>query len=354
MKWIIPISCALFAGISIVTLRSIMPDLMQRQLLYFVIGFFLFGLINLLSYQKLLKVSGVLYFFLIFSLLMLLLIGSATRSTMRWIDLFGGFKVQPSQFAPLIISLFIANHWQEVENRGWKGLVKFLSIIMLPVGLIFLQPDFGTSMVLFVSVLSLLIFIKISKKQLFTLIGVGLLVMIGVWGMLFKPYQRARITSFFIGNESEVTSSYNSRQALIAVGSGGLYGRGLGAGVQSHLKFLPERQTDFVFASMAEEWGFVGSCLIILLYSLLLFILLHYLFVCNDDSVKAVILILVMSLFLQITINIGMNMGLLPITGLTLPLLSYGGSSVISFLLHFGVVFKIINQQQPRAKLRIC
>ncbi|KUK83111.1 MAG: Rod shape-determining protein RodA, partial [Microgenomates bacterium 39_6] len=193
-----------------------------------------------------------------------------------------------------------------------------------------------------------------SKQQLFSLLGIGLLLMFGVWGMLLKPYQRARITNFFTGNEQEASSTYNSRQALIAVGSGGLYGRGLGAGVQSHLKFLPERQTDFIFASIAEEWGFVGSFLIILIYSLLLFVLLHYLYINTNSTSRIVIMVLIISLFLQITINIGMNMNLLPITGLTLPLLSYGGSSVISFLLHFGVAFKIINEQQPEVKLRIC
>lgn len=354
MKWIIPVSCVLLAGISIVTLRSIAPDLMQRQSLYFLIGFALFALVNAVSYLKLLKFSGLFYFLLIVSLVLLLLIGSTTRSTVRWIDLFGGFKIQPSQFAPIIVSLFLSSQWLQIIVKGWRSFLRYFLIVLTPVGLVFLQPDFGTSLVLLISFLSLMIFLNISKKQLFVFSLIGSLLMIGVWGIMLKPYQRARITNFFVGSETEKAASYNARQALIAVGSGGLYGRGLGAGVQSHLKFLPERQTDFVFASIAEEWGFVGSLLIILVYSSFFFVLLYYLFQVNDSSKKVVILVLLTNLFLQVVINIGMNMGLLPITGLTLPLLSYGGSSVISFLLHFGIAFKIINQRHPEAKLRIC
>ncbi|KUK79171.1 MAG: Rod shape-determining protein RodA, partial [Microgenomates bacterium 39_7] len=131
MKWIIPVGCVLLAGISIVTLRSIAPELMQRQLLYFVIGFICFGLINMARYQDLLKLSGLFYILMILSLVMLLLIGSATRSTVRWIDLFGGFKVQPSQFAPLFISMFLANLWPVIISQGQRGLFKFLAIILV-------------------------------------------------------------------------------------------------------------------------------------------------------------------------------------------------------------------------------
>lgn len=353
MKWIIPIGCVLLAGVSLVALRSIAPELMQRQLLYFLLGFVLFYLANRINFQTWLKGGFLFYLILILVLLLLLALGTATRSTMRWIDLAAGFRVQPSQFATLAASLLIASRWKFFANRGWVSLAALFTVILIPVLLVFVQPDFGTSMIILISLFSLFIFVPITFKQLAAAAFLGGVVLVAVWGMMLRPYQRARITSFFSGGEGELSATYNARQSLIAVGSGELYGRGLGAGVQSHLRFLPERQTDFVFASIAEEWGFVGSGLIVLIYLSMIISLMYSLLITKNSAKRVIILVLAVNLFFQAAINVGMNLGLAPITGLTLPLISYGGSSVISFMIFFGLAFKLIDDREPRVKFSI-
>lgn len=353
MKWIIPIGCFLLSGVSLVTLRSIAPELMQRQLLYFLVGFALFYFVNKISFQFWKKNSLPFYALILLVLLALLIFGTATRSTMRWIDLPAGFRVQPSQFVSFIVALLLASNWKRYSKKGWRGLLSLMAIILPPVLLVFAQPDFGTSLVILMSLSSLLILMPVTFKQLAIMGASGLVLMFVVWGMLLKPYQRARITGFFSGGEGELSATYNARQSLIAVGSGELFGRGLGAGVQSHLRFLPERQTDFVFASIAEEWGFVGSALIVFIYLFLMIALVHALYTTRTDAKRVLILVLTVNLFIQVAVNIGMNLGLAPITGLTLPLLSYGGSSIISYLFFFGIVFKLIDDRQSNVKIRI-
>ncbi len=354
MKWIIPITTGLLAGISLVSLSSIAPDLMPRQLSYFLLGYLFFFLINKLKFQELLKYSGVFYVFTILALFLLLVLGISTRSTVRWINLPFGFKIQPSQFVPLVVSLFLASRMKKLNLDRWRELLKFSIYILIPAVLVFLQPDFGTSIVISISLFSILLISKIRIKQLLMLLGVFLFVLLFAWFFVLKPYQKARITGF-ISPQGQVdqNSSYNARQALIAVGSGQLFGRGLGAGVQSHLRFLPERQTDFIFASIAEEWGFIGSMVIIMLYLILLSCLLYSAYKADDLRIKMILIVLFVNLFLQISINIGMNIGLLPITGLTLPLLSYGGSSILSFMIFLGLAFNVISLHRAKVSLNI-
>lgn len=354
MKWIIPITIGLLAGISLVSLSSIAPDLMPRQFVYFVVGYLSFFLISKIRLRQLFNLSNVLYASSLLVLILLLILGISTRATVRWINLPMGFKVQPSQFIPLVVSLFLANKLKGFKIETWKGLIKFSFYILLPTILVFLQPDFGTSIVIAFSLFSTLSFSKIRAKQLLTLFGVAGFILVFAWLFILKPYQKARITGF-LTNRGEVdqNSSYNARQSLIAVGSGQMFGRGLGSGVQSHLRFLPERQTDFIFASIAEEWGFIGSIIIISLYFLLLSVLLYAAYRADDPRHQLILFVLFINLFLQIVINIGMNMGLLPITGLTLPLLSYGGSSILSFMIFLGLAFNVISLHKPKVSLTI-
>jgi rod shape determining protein RodA len=171
-----------------------------------------------------------------------------------------------------------------------------------------------------------------------------------LWFLVFKDYQKNRLLGFLNLHQAsadlqitaqETSSAYNARQALIAVGSGQFWGRGIGQGVQSHLRFLPERQTDFIFASFAEEWGFVGAIFLLLMYFLLLFFLLYLAYKVDDFGQKLYLLVLFAMFLVQIFINIGMNLAILPITGITLPFLSYGGSSVISLFFALSIAQSI-------------
>ncbi len=354
MKWIIPISSGLLASISLVSLRSIAPDLMQRQLIYFLAASCIFFLMQKIRFEFLVQKSIIFYLLTIFTLLLLFGLGVTTRSTVRWIELPLGFKIQPSQFVPVIVSLLLAKKWSKQKIQSWKGLLNFLITLFLPIVLVLLQPDFGTSVVILVSLLSTLLFSSIRFKQVVSLSVVGVISLVLLWSLILKPYQKSRITSFFNREQQQAqASAYNARQALIAVGSGQVFGRGLGAGVQSHLRFLPERQTDFIFASIAEEWGLVGSLIILCLYFSLLITLLVACYQADVAEHQVIIIVLFVNLFSQIFVNIGMNVGLVPITGLTLPFLSYGGSSIISFSIYLGLVFNVISLRRTKPSLEI-
>jgi rod shape determining protein RodA len=345
IKWFIPITISILAAVSLITLKSIGPELILRQLLYFSIGSLIFFGVSKFKFSQIVRFSPWLFGVLNLVLVLLLLVGTVTRSTARWIELFGGFKLQPSQFLPLVLVLVIIKYWSRFKLFQFKGLLLLLLLIMLPAGLVFLQPDLGTSLVVVFSSLPVLLLAPVKWKH----IGVVILIFVllgGVgWLFLMRPYQKTRILSFFSSQTVSLDAEYHARQALIAVGSGEFYGRGLGAGVQSHLRFLPERQTDFVFASIAEEWGFIGSGLIVLLYGVLLSVLLRTAIISDNISHQLFLVSLLTLLLLHITVNIGMNIGLLPITGLTLPFISFGGSSIISFLISLGIAFNILGQQ---------
>jgi rod shape determining protein RodA len=214
--------------------------------------------------------------------------------------------------------------------------------------LINLQPDFGTAIVYLLALRVFLFFNRLGWQKLVVFLSVGVLGAVVVWFFVLGDYQKSRLTSFlvFISPERSLSSdfrqessaAYNARQAVIAVGAGQLWGRGLGQGPQSHLKFLPERQTDFIFASFVEEWGFLGSLLILGLYFALLTFLLYLVYVEENRGKKLYMLSILMMLITQIFINIGMNLALLPITGITLPFLSYGGSSILALFYCLALV----------------
>ena len=342
----------LFAVLSLTTLRSIVPNLLYKQTIAFALAFVVFFVVCKLPFAFHVKISKWLYLLLILSLLFLLIYGSITRGISAWIVLPFGFKFQPSQLAVPITGLYLVNFFKKEQKFTWLLFMQTLAIISLPAILILLEPDFGTVLV-FGAALSIFIFFNhLNFKQILSLFSIGLLVITVLWFLVFKDYQRNRILGFLHLHQAsadlqvvtaESSSAYNARQALIAVGSGQFWGRGIGQGVQSHLRFLPERQTDFIFASFAEEWGFVGAIFLLILYFLLLFFLLYLAYKVNNFGEKLYLLVLFTMFLVQIFINIGMNLAILPITGITLPLFSYGGSSVISLFFALGIAQSIAN-----------
>ncbi|MBU1033858.1 FtsW/RodA/SpoVE family cell cycle protein [Patescibacteria group bacterium] len=348
----------LFTVLSLTTLRSIVPELLYKQAISFGLAFLVFFVTYKLPFAFHLKISKWLYLLLNLSLLFLLIYGSITRGISAWIVLPFGFKFQPSQLAIPITTLYLLNSFVSEKKFDWFLLFKTLLIIALPAILILLEPDFGTVLV-FVSALSVfLIFNRLNFKQILFLFSGAFLILMSLWFLVFKDYQKNRVLSFLNLNEpsisqeftsQESSSAYNARQALIAVGSGKFWGRGIGQGVQSHLRFLPERQTDFIFASFAEEWGFVGAIFLLALYFSLLFFLLYLAYQVNNFPEKIYLLVLFVMFLVQTFINIGMNLAILPITGITLPLLSYGGSSVISLFFALGIAQSIATDFKKKA-----
>lgn len=340
----------LFAVMSLTTLRSIVPNLLYRQAISFALAFLAFFVACKLPFDFHVRVSKWLYLLLNLLLLSLLVYGSITRGISAWIVLPFGFKFQPSQLAVPITALYLVNFFKTEKTFTWTLLLQTLAIIALPAALILLEPDFGTAMVFLVALSIFLFFNRLNFKQIFILFSFGFLSLLALWFLVFKDYQKNRLLGFLHLHQTsadlkittqETSGAYNARQALIAVGSGQFWGRGIGQGVQSHLRFLPERQTDFIFASFAEEWGFVGTIFLLSMYFLLLFFLLYLAYKVDDFGQKLYLLVLFAMFLVQIFINVGMNLAILPITGITLPFVSYGGSSVISLFFALGVAQSI-------------
>ncbi|MCB9812794.1 MAG: rod shape-determining protein RodA [Pseudomonadales bacterium] len=344
--WIIPAIISVLGLLSILILSSIAPTLAPKQLSFFLIGFAIFFLIAQIPFKKLLKISPILYFGTIILLAITLILAPITRGTSRWIDVLGIFAIQPSQIVIPTVSLFLLHTFQKKHLTRLKNLLLFLLITLIPAILILIEPDLGTTLVYLASISIIIFLSKTSLKHIFPLFLLTILGIFLAWNLILKPYQKSRITSFISPNDSQGTG-YNARQSLIAVGSGKLLGKGLGQGIQSHLRFLPERQTDFIFASFAEEFGFIGSSLIIFLYFTLVFILISTANRSKNELEKKFCYVVAIMTTIQIGINIGMNMGILPITGITLPFISYGGSSILSLISMFGIIQSIrINQKQ--------
>lgn len=353
-KYILPLIAFSLTLLGLVTLASVSPDLMQRQLMFAFISFVVFWLVAQIPLKTWWDWGDWLWKGLVVVLLALLIFGRATRGAVAWIDLGFGFRFQPSQFALLATAFVVLPRFSTRKMLTDTALLKLLWLIGAPALLILLQPDFGTVFLYTIAASVLLFWQKIPKQYWRTgLVALLLAVVVG-WSFVLKPYQQARITSFFAGSQADQSNAgYNARQALIAVGSGELVGRGLGHGTQSQLRFLPERQTDFIFASLAEEWGLVGSLVVIVLYAYLIYFLVSQAARLKNTQHSLFLLVTAVYLLAQTFVNIGMNIGLLPITGVTLPLVSYGGSSLLATMVMLGVAQRIILQANYRQHLRL-
>lgn len=344
--WFLPGCMIALALFSLLSLRSVAPGLAAPQFVFFIIGFSIFSVISLIPYSAMEKWRWLAYVGLIILLLIPLAIGSTTRGIAGWIDIGGFFSIQPSQLAIPVVGMVIAPLLVSLTRKQFKTLITVLSIALLPAFLILIEPDLGT-VVIFILTIGTMIFLAPFKMYYFVgLAGIGLVAAIISWNFVLKPYQKDRITSFMQKDQDLQGASYNAHQSLIAVGSGEVIGRGLGEGVQSHLRFLPERQTDFIFASLAEELGFIGSSVVIALYIALVIFCLYVAQKTPSKTGAFFCLAAAAVTLFQSTVNIGMNVGILPITGVTLPLLSYGGSSILATTLLFGIV-QSLNRQIP-------
>lgn len=327
-------------------IASVSPAKLPEHFLFLIISLVFFLFFSFLDLEILLPFSPIIYVACVIFLILPFFLGTVTRGSVRWIPL-AGFTIQPSELVKPFLALIAANFWSRGEFT-FKKLVNYLLLFMPVLALVFLQPDLGSTLVI-ASIFSGMLFISgISFKQALACICVGLLCAVPVWFFL-QPYQKTRITHFFNPYLDPLGKGYNVIQAKIAVGSGGVLGRGLGRGTQSHLAFLPERHTDFIFASLSEELGMAGGVIVLLLY---LFLFFRILKIAAGVEFRSSFLVLGLFFYLafQTLVNIGMNIGLLPITGVTLPLISYGGSSLLTTMVSLGLV-SAVSRQEGREKV---
>jgi len=281
----------------------------------------------------------------IFSLLLLVLVlffGVNVRGTTGWFRV-GGFSFQPAEFAKvalvLVLAWWIAKHGRRFEKPQFiisSGIVTFLLA-----GLIMLQPDLGSALVLLGTWFGLLFMTVKKKRYIIGLILIGIVVFVSAWGLLFKDYQKERIFTFIDPARDPLGAGYNVTQSVIAIGSGNFWGRGLGFGSQSQLHFLPEAQTDFIFSVIAEELGFLGASLVLVLYFIILWRLLKIAGRSRDEFSTYLVLGILFLFLVQMLVNIGGATGFLPVTGVTLPFVSYGGSSMLINLLLVGIALSV-------------
>lgn len=324
--------------IGLLTLRSIAPDIFPTYYIYIVLGMTAFLIFSQIDFDILSLFSKHLYVFSIFLLLLPLVIGEVTRGATRWIQI-GQFSIQPTELVRPFLILFFANL---LVDRGLtiKVLAQAFALLLIPVVLILLQPSLGVAALTLAGFAGVGLSLKYNKKMLLFIVATAVAVSPFLW-LILAPYQKARVMALVSPVADPTGAGYNSIQSMIAVGSGMISGRGLGEGVQTQLAFLPERQTDFIFASIAEELGFVGAGLVIGLSFFVLYRIVVIVENAGSPVARAFAAGVFTTFFVQILIHIGMNMGLLPITGQPLPLISAGGSSLVATMATFGMLVQV-------------
>jgi rod shape determining protein RodA len=293
------------------------------------------------------RLSVAMYIFCVMLLVAVLLAGVVVNGSRRWLS-FGGFNLQPAEPMKFALILFLARYLsRKPPDRSGYGLVQLIApvlIMLLPMALIMKQPDLGTAMVVGGIGTIMILFMGVRPKPILILLVSLAVLIVPFWKVAWNKlhdYQQKRIITLINPETDPLGSGYHIIQSKIAVGSGGLLGKGYMKGTQSQLEFLPEHTTDFIFSVLSEEWGFIGSALVIVAYMILIYRLLRVVARGKDLFQSLVVVGVCAQIFLHSTINIGMVVGLFPVVGIPLPLFSYGGSSVISTMFGIGIVMGV-------------
>ena len=313
----------------------------SRQLIWLSVSLIVFFGASLVDWRFLRRTSVVLtlYGVIVGALALLLLVGSVTRGIQGWFSL-GFFSIQPADPAKLILIILLSKYFtrRHIEIKHIRHIIISGLYAFVLFGLVFLQPDFGSAVIILGVWLGMVLIAGISRKHLALIFLAGLLSLGALWGFVFEPYQKDRIVSFLDPYTDLQGTGYNAFQSMVAVGSGQFWGKGVGYGTQSQLKFLPEYQTDFIFAAFAEVWGFVGVFLLLVLYGVVIWRILATSMRGATNFEMLFGIGLVFMFMTHIIINIAMNIGLLPVTGTTLTFMSYGGSHLLTEFAGLGIL----------------
>jgi rod shape determining protein RodA len=317
----------------------------KMQILWLLGGLVAMFIFSVIDYHLLVDFIHWIYGFCIVSLVTVLAVGTKVLGARRWIKLPGGVHFQPSEWVKLVLIVAVARYFVGLSGREltWKDIFKAMALVGVPMLLVLKQPDLGTALTYSPILIVGLFLGGIDWKKAGIILLVGLLAVGVVWksGKVLKPYQKARLTSFMNPDSDPQGTGYQIRQSLIAVGDGGVFGRGATKGTQTQGDFLPIPYTDFIFAAFCEEHGFIGAMVVLLLYFLILMRLIQNAQTAADLPGTLIVMGVVAVLIFQIAVNIGMVIGLMPVTGIPLPLMSYGGSSVLFTFLALGMVMNV-------------
>ncbi|HXJ95882.1 MAG TPA: rod shape-determining protein RodA [Terriglobia bacterium] len=346
LDWPLLLVASLIAGIGVVeiystTARSVLAGEYHRQLDWVIVGVIAALVVSQLDYHQFVEQAPALYFISLFALLAVLVVGHAVAKTHRWITL-GGQTLQVSELVKLTIIVAAAFYLgRRVEKTvAWRDLAVLAVLGGLPALLVALEPDLGTALTYLAIVAAGALLTGVQKRHL-AVLALAAAVSLPLGWQLLRPYQRDRLMTFVHPAEDSQGSGYQLAQSKIAVGSGGLRGKGFERGTQSQLGFVPVSHADFIFAAFAEEHGFIGTLVVLLLYLVLLLRLLDGAQWAPDRAGALLAAGMAAVLFFQVAVNVGMMIGWLPITGIPLPLMSQGGSSVFATFVGLGMAMSV-------------
>jgi rod shape determining protein RodA len=357
VDWLLMLNTFFLLLFSLAALYSLSADqvfdssnLFVRQLVFVLIGFVLVVLFTLFDYRWLKNYHKIILAIVFGLLVFVNIFADPIRGMTGWLAI-GGQTFQPSEFAKLAIVFFLASYMTKHSHEFYraKHLLITGAITGVFAGLVASQPDFGSAVIIFATWFIMLLFVKMPKRYFVYIIILLVLISILLWFFVFVDYQQDRLISFLNPTSDVLGQGYNVYQSMIAVGSGQLLGRGLGLGPQSQLNFLPEQYSDFIFAVIAESFGLWGSIILLLLFVLFYIRLITVVKNSGNAFASWMVLGFVIYLSAQTFVNIAMTIGIAPVTGITLPFVSYGGSSLLTSFIVLGIVQNVIMTR--RAKL---
>lgn len=315
-------------------------NLFINQIMWLSIGFAVMFCSLFIDYQQLKTVSTWIYLFNVLLLVAVLVIGREINGSKRWLDL-AGFRFQPSESMKVVIAIQLASYFSSQEINPYPGLKRlFLPCVMtaVPVLLVLAEPDLGTAISITTIAVTMILFMGVRWKYIIGLVLAFGPMLIPVWEHVLKPYQKRRILILLRPDLDPLGAGYHIRQSKIAIGSGMLWGKGFLNGTQNKLHFLPEKHTDFIFSVWAEEWGFLGCAVLLVLFAALIILSLKVARRSKDRYGTLLVMGMTALILWQVLINIGMVIGLLPVVGIPLPFVSYGGSSLITLCFAIGII----------------
>lgn len=313
-----------------------------KQLVWYFVGLIFLVISFLFNYKTFDRWGPIIYILCVSLLVGVLIFGEGSKGAMRWLK-FGFFSIQPSELVKIAVIIILARYYSKHANTAGLTLRKLINpflLVMIPFILIVKQPDLGTAIMIVLIAGSMTVFVKIERRSFLYLIVSGIITVPLVWFFL-KEYQKARILTFLDPDRDPLGTGYHIIQSKIAIGSGMISGKGFLKGTQNALSFLPEQHTDFIFSVLAEEWGVIGSLIILLIFLILIIKGLNVAYRCREPFGTILATGITAMIFWQVIINIGMVMGLLPVVGVTLPFISYGGSSLATVMISIGILINV-------------
>jgi rod shape determining protein RodA len=316
---------------------------LKRQAAYVIIGVVVMVAIAVFDYRRLEQISTILYLGILFALLAVLSpVGKVALGSARWFSL-GPLQLQPSEFATLVLIIVIATYCaRRPEGLDFRDLVRLVLMSVIPVVLVIKQPDLGTGIVMVVILMVMLAVAGMPGRYLLLLLVGAVLVVLAALNLgLLQHYQIERLTSFISPNGASQAATYNVTQAKEAIAVGGIFGQGLFHGALTNLAYVPEQQTDFIFSAVGEQLGFVGAGALLLAYGVVSWRVLRTAQLARDNYGRLLCSGIFALLVFSVFENVGMNMGIMPVTGIPLPFLSYGGSATMGFFAAIGIVISV-------------